>query len=105
MATQQKFKTMLNDSNNVLIIAEAGVNHNGDMNLAKSLIDVAASSGVDYVKFQTFKSKKIVTRNAKRANYQDRNTKNLDSQYEMLKKLELNEDDHDFLIKYCKEKK
>jgi len=90
--------------NKTLIIAEAGVNHNGDIEIAKRLIDVASNAGVDYVKFQTFKANKIVTKNAKRANYQDANTKNLDSQYDMLKKLELDEDTHHSLIKYCNEK-
>ena len=88
----------------VLIIAEAGVNHNGDIQTAKKLIDVAAEAGVDYVKFQTFKANKIVTKQAKRANYQNKNTKDLDTQYEMLKKLELNEDSHHVLIKYCNNK-
>ena len=87
-----------------IIIAEAGVNHNGDINIAKRLIDVAADAGVDYVKFQTFKANKIVTKQAKRADYQNKNTKNLDTQYEMLKKLELNEDLHHILIKYCNDK-
>ena len=87
-----------------IIIAEAGVNHNGDINIAKRLIDVAAHAGVDYVKFQTFKANKIVTKQAKRADYQNVNTKNLDTQYEMLKKLELNEDSHHLLIKYCNDK-
>jgi N,N'-diacetyllegionaminate synthase len=88
----------------VIIIAEAGVNHNGDINIAKRLIDVAADAGVDYVKFQTFKANKIVTKHAERADYQNKNTKNLDTQYEMLKKLELNEDSHHLLIKYCNDK-
>ena len=87
-----------------LIIAEAGVNHNGDMDLAKKLIDAAAEANVDYVKFQTFKSDKLVTKSAKRAAYQDENTQNKDSQYEMLKKLELTDDDHVFLKNYCQEK-
>tara|TARA_B100000508_G_scaffold141091_1_gene146344 strand:+ start:80591 stop:81598 length:1008 start_codon:yes stop_codon:yes gene_type:complete len=87
-----------------LIIAEAGVNHNGDMDLAKKLIDAAAEANVDYVKFQTFKSDKLVTKSAKRAAYQDENTQNKDSQYEMLKKLELTDDDHVFLKNYCNEK-
>jgi len=90
--------------NRTLIIAEAGVNHNGDIVTAKKLIDVAADAGVDYVKFQTFKANKIVTKQAKRADYQNENTKNLDTQYEMLKKLELNEDSHHLLIKYCNHK-
>ena len=87
-----------------IIIAEAGVNHNGDIETAKRLIDVASDAGVDYVKFQTFKANKIVTKQAKRADYQNENTKNLDTQYEMLKKLELNEDAHQLLIKYCNDK-
>jgi N,N'-diacetyllegionaminate synthase len=84
-----------------LIIAEAGVNHNGNLQTAKKLIDVAAEAGVDYVKFQTFKTSHLVTKNAKRAEYQDKNTKDKDSQYEMLEKLELSEEMHRELIKYC----
>lgn len=87
-----------------LIIAEAGVNHNGSIQTAKQLIDVAAEAGVDYVKFQTFKASKLVTKSAARAEYQNTNTKNTDSQYEMLKKLELSEEDHLELIEYCKTK-
>ena len=90
--------------NKTIIIAEAGVNHNGDIETAKRLIDVAADAGVDYVKFQTFKANKIVTKHAKRADYQNNNTKDLDTQYEMLKKLELDEDSHHLLIKYCNHK-
>ena len=90
--------------NKTIIIAEAGVNHNGDIETAKRLIDVAADAGVDYVKFQTFKANKIVTKQAKRADYQNKNTKDFDTQYEMLKKLELNEDSHHLLIKYCNHK-
>jgi len=90
--------------NKTIIIAEAGVNHNGDIDTAKRLIDVAADARVDYVKFQTFKANKIVTKKAKRADYQNKNTKNFDTQYEMLKKLELNEDSHHLLIKYCNQK-
>lgn len=89
---------------NTLIIAEAGVNHNGDMDTAKKLIDAAANAEVDYVKFQTFKADKIVTKSAKRATYQDTNTKNSDSQFEMLKKLELSEEMHRELIEYCESK-
>lgn len=84
-----------------LIIAEAGVNHNGDINQAKKLIDAAADAGVDYVKFQTFKANKLVIKTAKRAEYQDVNTGDKDSQYEMLKKLELSESMHIELINYC----
>lgn len=88
----------------VVIIAEAGVNHNGDLQQAKKLIDVAADAGADYVKFQTFKANKMVTHNAKRAEYQDQNTGNQESQYNMLKKLELSEQDHHVLIDYCEKK-
>ncbi len=88
-----------------IIIAEAGVNHNGDISLAKQLIDVAALAGVDYIKFQTFKSEKLVSKQAKKAEYQIANTNNnQESQLEMLKKLELSEADHELLILYCKEK-
>lgn len=89
--------------NKVIIIAEAGVNHNGDLNTAKQLIDVAADAGVDYVKFQTFKADTIVSPTAKKADYQSKNTGNIEqSQYEMLKALELSEEDHDVLIDHCK---
>lgn len=92
------------NSNRVIIIAEAGVNHNGDLNKAKQLIDVAVMAGVDYVKFQTFKAEKLVTKSAKRAEYQDNNTKDNDSQFEMLKKLELSTENHYLLMDFCNEK-
>ncbi|HQT24163.1 MAG: N-acetylneuraminate synthase [Sphingobacteriales bacterium 17-39-43] len=89
----------------VIIIAEAGVNHNGDLTIAKKLIDAAADAGADFVKFQTFKADKIVTQNAQKAEYQVRNTKDGDnSQYNMLKKLEMPDDWHQFLIEYAKSK-
>ena len=87
-----------------LIIAEAGVNHNGDIAKAKALIDKGAEAGVDYVKFQTFKAEKLVTKQAHRASYQDKNTQNNDSQYEMLKKLELSQVLHQELMDYCNQK-
>lgn len=87
-----------------LIIAEAGVNHNGDIAKAKALIDKGAEAGVDYVKFQTFKTEKLVTKQAQRASYQDKNTQNNDSQYEMLKKLELSQALHQELMDYCNQK-
>jgi len=87
-----------------IIIAEAGVNHNGSMELAKQLIDVAAFAGVDYVKFQTFITENIVTQSAKKAEYQQKNMNDVNnSQYQMLKKLELNEEQHYELIDYCKQ--
>jgi N,N'-diacetyllegionaminate synthase len=87
-----------------LVIAEAGVNHNGDINISKKLIDVAAESGVDYVKFQTFKAKNLVTKAAKKASYQVKNTDNNGSQFNMLKKLELDVAAHHLLIDYCQSK-
>ncbi len=91
--------------NSVVIIAEAGVNHNGDINLAKKLIDAAVEAGVDYVKFQTFKAENLVSKNAKKADYQIENTKNHDeSQLQMLRKLELSHAQHEELISYCKQK-
>lgn len=90
-----------------LIIAEAGVNHNGSLDMARQLIDAAAKAGVDYVKFQTFRADKLVTRTARQAAYQSRNlgSENQDhSQYEMLKRLELSPDDHHLLIDYCNAK-
>ena len=90
--------------NKIIIIAEAGVNHNGDIAKAKALIDKGAEAGVDYVKFQTFKAANLVTKQAERAAYQDRNTQDNDSQYEMLKKLELSQAVHQELIDYCTQK-
>ena len=88
-----------------IIIAEAGVNHNGDINTAKRLIDVAADAGVDYVKFQTFKAERLVSPSAQKAKYQIENDTNKDdSQLNMLKKLELSDNDHKELISYCKSK-
>ena len=89
----------------VIIIAEAGVNHNGDIELAKRLIDAAAYAGVDYVKFQTFNSKKLVSKNAEKASYQKENTlKEHESQLAMLQKLELSKESHFELINYCNSK-
>lgn len=91
----------MTDASKVVIIAEAGVNHNGDLELAKKLIDVAADAGVDYVKFQTFKAEKIVTQSAEKAQYQKNATGATESQYEMLKKLELTDAMHHELFEYC----
>lgn len=85
----------------VFIIAEAGVNHNGDINLAKDLIDVAVEAGVDAVKFQTWKTELIATKDVPQAEYQVENTNNEQSQFEMLKALELSYDDFRELKKYC----
>lgn len=89
----------------VIIIAEAGVNHNGDINLAKKLIDVAVEAGVDYVKFQTFKSESLVSKSAKKADYQIENTQDAtENQLQMLKKLELTHEQHIELLAYCRQK-
>ena len=92
--------------NHVLIIAEAGVNHNGSIEIAKQLVDKAAEAGADIIKFQTFKSEKLVSKSAKQAEYQKKNmgSKDDDSQYNMLKKLELSQEDHEELMEYCKQK-
>ena len=87
-----------------IIIAEAGVNHNGDIEKAKELIDAAAAAKVDYVKFQTFKANKLVTQNSKKADYQVENTSDNSSQFDMLKKLELTRQMHLDLIAHCKKK-
>ena len=91
-------------SNSTFIIAEAGVNHNGSMVLAKKLIDVAVEAGADAVKFQTFKAENLVSVNAEKASYQEKATDKKESQFEMIKKLELDFDSHQILIEYCKEK-
>ncbi len=90
--------------NGVYIIAEAGVNHNGSLPTALKLIDEAVLSGVDAIKFQTFKAKNLVNKSAKKAAYQEANTSGDQSQYEMLKKLELTEDDFATLKSYCEQK-
>lgn len=88
----------------VIIIAEAGINHNGDIKQAKKLIDAAVDAGVDYVKFQTFKTGKVVTKSAKRAEYQSANSSTDESQYDMITRLELSEEAHLELVEYCREK-
>lgn len=89
----------------VLIIAEAGVNHNGSLDIAKQLIDKAVEAGVDIIKFQTFKSEKLVSKAARQAEYQQRNIgKKDEGQLAMLKKLELSHADHEELMAYCHEK-
>ena len=86
----------------VLIIAEAGVNHNGDMQIAKQLIDVAAAAGADLVKFQTFRADTLVTKSATKADYQKATTTADESQHTMLLRLELTESMHDELIAHCR---
>ena len=89
----------------VIIIAEAGVNHNGDINKARRLIDKAVEAGVDYIKFQTFKTESCISKNAVKADYQIENTQNSsESQLEMVKKLELTFEQFVELEKYCTQK-
>lgn len=88
----------------VKIIAEAGVNHNGDINLAKELINIASDANADYIKFQSFKAENLATKEAEKSDYQKSNTKNNDTQYNMLKSLELSKKDHIELINYCQYK-
>jgi N,N'-diacetyllegionaminate synthase len=84
-----------------LVIAEAGVNHNGELEIAKKLIDVAAEAGADFVKFQTFSADRLVAANAPKAEYQQRSTGVQESQHEMIRKLELTRSMHDVLIAHC----
>lgn len=86
------------------IIAEAGVNHNGDIGIAKKMIDAASAAGADAVKFQTFKTERIVSINAPKAEYQIENTNIIESQYQMLKKLEIDKEKHLELMEYCEKK-
>lgn len=90
--------------NKIIIIAEAGVNHNGDLNLAFKLVDAAADAGADYIKFQTFITELIVDKSAKRAEYQIANSIDDISQYEMIKKLELSFEDFHKINNYCKKR-
>jgi len=91
-------------NNKTLIIAEAGVNHNGKIKIAKKLIDIACQSGVDIIKFQTFITKQLLTKKAPKAVYQKKLTNKKESQFEMIKRLELSKNDHIKLIQYCKNK-
>ncbi|MES2837166.1 MAG: N-acetylneuraminate synthase [Bacteroidota bacterium] len=91
-------------NNKVLIIAEAGVNHNGDINLAKKLIDAAVDANVDIVKFQTFIAENVISKHAQKADYQKESTGGNESQLDMVKKLQLSFNDFIELKKYCEQK-
>jgi len=91
--------------NKTIIIAEAGVNHNGNLDMALELIDAAASAGVDYVKFQTFKTEKTISKRASKASYQKINSELAsESQFDMVKKLELSYENHQKLISHCQKR-
>lgn len=94
----------IGDENPCFIIAEAGINHNGDMNLAKQLIDAAVEAGADAVKFQTFHADDFITQNAEKAEYQKRTTSTGESQYEMIKRLEFSKDEFRELFEYAQRK-
>ncbi|WP_448546800.1 N-acetylneuraminate synthase [Thalassotalea fusca] len=89
---------------NTLIIAEAGVNHNGSLQTAIALVDAAVASGVDIIKFQTYVTEQLVTKDAKQANYQSRNIGRQESQFDMLKRLELSFDEHLMVKQHCDER-
>ena len=90
--------------NKIIIIAEAGGNHNGSIQKAFKLIDIAKKSGADYVKFQTFTAETLVSKNAPKANYQKKNVKKI-SHFKMIQNLEMDESMHSKIYKYCKKKK
>lgn len=94
----------ISESEKTFIIAEAGVNHNGDMNIAKEMIDVAMEAGVDAVKFQTFKTEELILKNIDKAPYQKVTTGCEETQYDMLKRLETTEEQNKELMDYCKKK-
>jgi N,N'-diacetyllegionaminate synthase len=96
--------SIINAGSSTFIIAEAGVNHGGDMDLAKQLIDIAKEAGVDAVKFQAFRTENLILDNVEKAPYQQETTEKTESQFEMLKKLELANDQYTELKDYCEQK-
>lgn len=95
---------IISEQEKTFIIAEAGVNHNGDMSLAKEMIDVASESGADAIKFQTFKAEKLILKNIEKAPYQKVTTNSNESQYDMLKRLEVTKEQTRELMDYCRKK-
>jgi N,N'-diacetyllegionaminate synthase len=97
-------KFTISEKSPVFIIAEAGVNHGGDISVAKKLVDIAAQAGADAVKFQAFRTEKLIIDNIEKAPYQKNTTDSSESQADMLRKLELNVDAYIELQKYCDDK-
>lgn len=95
---------IISDNSPVFIIAEAGVNHNGDVEIAKKMVDAACEAGADAIKFQIFKTDNLVIKNADKAEYQKLHTGIDETQYDMLKKLELSYEEHFKIMEYCKER-
>lgn len=104
MTANSEWETDWKVMSKVFIIAEAGVNHNGSIEIARELVDAAVLAGADAVKFQTFKAENLVCKDAKKADYQMETTDSTESQFDMLKKLELTPHMHHELIEYCKNK-
>jgi len=96
---------IISDISPTFIIAEAGVNHGGDMNIAKKLIDLASEAGADAVKFQTFRAEHLILNSVEKAPYQQKTTDSSESQFDMLKRLEISKEQNHELKKYCKGKK
>ncbi len=94
----------ISDSSSVFIVAEAGVNHNSELAIAKEMIDAAVEAGADAVKFQTFKADKLILKDIEKAPYQKITTNSVETQYEMLKRLELSGEQTKKLMEYCKKK-
>lgn len=94
----------ISDKSKVFIIAEAGVNHNGDIEVAKKLIDIASEAGADAVKFQAFRTENLILKNVSKASYQKETTSNKESQFDMLKKLEISINQNKELKEYCEQK-
>lgn len=95
----------ITEHSKTFIIAEAGVNHNGSFNIAKKMVDVAVEAGVDAIKFQTYKTEELILKNVEKAPYQKRTLDNHETQYEMLKRLEISKEATKQLMEYCNQKK